>query len=288
MPYQDINEMLDSFDYVVNSYSGIQSKELSAIQANDINCLLETQVRSLEILKNGGLPWLIEPLRELQPLSFKVLEQYASDYFIGFQWWGRFEEKDRLIIYGFIIVKDKVVMIPNSSCLGDDGYKDFYPIDIQNSWLKHCAGWGLVESYTQFMDVATKLFRGIAGNRAFTRDIGVNHPDWVTTIIPGLREKLPNAFEEEDWDDPDNCYPLLRVVLDSREPDVQTKECDQLLIIEESTDRLLYWVKDFDYDNIAVITNPAEALDLYSSQTLLNLDKAEMPRFDFSPWAQQL
>ncbi|MCQ9329932.1 hypothetical protein, partial [Pelistega suis] len=54
----------EEFDYIVTDFSQLQEKEIAYIEGKAFS---DTQ-----LLKRGGKEWIIEPLRELQPLSYQV------------------------------------------------------------------------------------------------------------------------------------------------------------------------------------------------------------------------
>ncbi|MDO5679378.1 MAG: hypothetical protein Q4G54_03545 [Pelistega sp.] len=127
------------FDYVVSSYEDIQAKEIAEICTYS---KLSPEMSDTNILKNGGKEWLIEPFRGLQPLSYSVLQNHASDYMVGFRWIRKIPRpalpRNQLKHNGFLVINNTVLWVNIAFRI----YKEkSLPEAIENSWLKNASGW---------------------------------------------------------------------------------------------------------------------------------------------------
>ena len=59
---------------------------------------------------------------------------------------------------------------------------------------------------------------------------------------------------------------------------------DHLFVKTHDQDGLVYYIRDADVANMMILTDPAEAIDLYCEHVLLRKEG----RFDFRPWAVPL
>ncbi|WP_037588138.1 hypothetical protein, partial [Stenoxybacter acetivorans] len=258
-------EALQEFDYIVTNINQVKDKELSYIREN-INKSSDEKRSDLNILKLGGTPFLIEPLRLLQPLSYAVLAEHASEYHVGFYWW-RFPPNpnipvNRMHHFGFLVVKNRLIWVrykPDSPTAYYD-YNCLPPV-IKNSWFKNTSSWGVSDGVTPLV---VKLLPTDPYDMfsAFSHYFAVADKKWKKTIVPCVQEKIPNIYGKGKFEQ-------LRCFLDSRLPESNTLIGDQLYVVLDNDSQRIYWVKDFDFINIHYLENPAEALDAYCAHTLL-------------------
>ena len=277
-------EAKQEFDYIIDKYEDFGAKERDELIKQDRLHRSDTNV-----LLKGGKDWLIEPLRELQPLSFAALREHASDYMVGFRWRRTSPQpnspKDRLSHDGFFVVKGRVIW----ARYGYEGHSTPNIAEvIKQSWLDRSRGWGTTEDA-----VAVNPRQFISD--PFANWTPVSHfavlldESWEKTILPSLLEKIPNlyvtrmvpgegdGYYEDRW-------VSFRCFLDSRLPEDYSFIGDQLYVVDSNPDGRIYWIKDFDFKTVYYLNNPGEAIDAYSAHTLLQTPG----RFDFSPWAVKL
>jgi hypothetical protein len=95
---------------------------------------------------------------------------------------------------------------------------------------------------------------------------------WLAERIEGVEPKRKSA----SWTN-------FMLFLDSR-PEGKGKEGDQLFVKTHIHDGVIYHVKDADIENMRILSNPAEAIDLYCEHVLLEKEG----RFDFLPYTTQM
>ncbi|OFV49791.1 Uncharacterised protein [Oligella ureolytica] len=274
-------EAKQEFDYIIDKYEDFGERESLYIQAQ--NRLHRSDTNTL--LK-GGKDWLIEPLRDLQPLSFAVLQEHASNYMVGFRWERESPRpdlpKDQLFHDGFFVVKGRVIW----ARYGYESHSNPYIAEvIKKSWLARSRGWGTTE---MIVPVNQRQFicDSFSEWTPFSHVVALIDKNWEKTLLPSLREKIPNLYvtrtnphdgEEYEW-------VSFRCFLDSRLPEDYSFIGDQLYVVDSNPDGRIYWIKDFDFKTVYYLNNPGEAIDAYSAHTLLQTPG----RFDFSPWAVKL
>ena len=274
-------EAKQKFDYIIDKYEDFGEKERTYLIEKDWLDDSDTNV-----LLKGGKEWLIEPLRELQPLSFAVFQEHGSDYMVGFRWRRAIPRpdlpKDRLSHDGFFVVKGRVIW----ARYGYESHSNPYIAEvIKKSWLARSRGWGTTESVVP-VNQRQFICDSFSDWRSFGFHIKNVDKNWEKTLLPSLREKIPNLYvtrtnphdgEEYEW-------MSFRCFLDSRLPEDYSFIGDQLYVVDSNPDGRIYWIKDFDFKTVYYLNNPGEAIDAYSAHTLLQTPG----RFDFSPWAVKL
>ncbi|WP_037588142.1 hypothetical protein, partial [Stenoxybacter acetivorans] len=247
----------EEFDYIVSNINQVGKKELDYI--NDEDAYWQSD---LNILEAGGKDFLLEPLQTLQPLSYAVLSEYASEYYVGFQWFNMppipTVPINTMYHFGFLLVKNRLIWVNYKDCISAD-YLKCFPKNILDSWFKNSRSWGVSSTISPVN--LRLLLSGFGGASAFIYYLPIVDKNWKRNILPVLKEKIPDLYNGD--------YPKLRCFLDSRLPESKEIIGDQLYIVARGVSQKIYWVKDFDFINIHYLENPAEALDAYCAHTLL-------------------
>ncbi|NOL52187.1 hypothetical protein [Pelistega suis] len=270
-PILTFEKAKEEFDHIVTDFSQLQEKEIAYIESHGGWELSDTQ-----LLKGGGKEWIIEPLRELQPLSYQVLKEHASEYMVGFYWFRPVPHPacplSNMGHAGFLVVKDRVIWVRAHAQEIITGSINYFHPSIRESWLKRAGLWGVSPSVAAWYP--RMLVGGARFYLSFENYAELADRRWKKTILPILEEKIPQLYNDG--------WPTFRCFLDSSLPDDGSTIGDQLYILEEDPEKRVYWVKDCNFKQMYYLENPGEAIDAYSAHTLLQKEG----RFDFSPWAK--
>lgn len=281
-------------------YFDLLCSDLKDIPQAEIN-LLHSEERDYQIaaLNKGGKSWLIEPLSQLQPKSFSVLQEHASKYMVGLHWYssrGPSEPgKDSLSISTFFVVRDRIVSTrpPISTYEDEHQLNDFHckesllalPDALARSWLWRAGGWAIHSSLPGSVMVNRQLIGYPSGQwqsigkllRSFSRE-------WEKKYLPIVQQQIPDAvmMHYNPHDGSPSEWHSLRCFLDTRPEGLNGPYGDQFLVVDKHTDQLVYHIHNGDIKNIRILHNPGEAIDAYCAHTLLR----NPYRFDFMPWSE--
>ncbi|HZV62541.1 MAG TPA: hypothetical protein VFF75_09000 [Methylophilaceae bacterium] len=252
-------------------------------------------------LSKGGKPWLLEPLKELQPKSHAVLQEHASDYMVGFHWYssrGPFEQdKDSLSISSFFVVHERVISIrpPINTYEDEHLLEEFHckksllalPDVLARSWLWRAGGWAIHSSLPGSVMINRQLIGYPSGQwqsigkllRSFNRE-------WEKKYLKVVQQQIPDAVVTHlnPHDGSSSEWHSLRCFLDTRPEGLNGPYGDQFLVVDEHTDQVVYHIHNGDIKNLRILNNPGEAIDAYCAHTLLRIPG----RFDFMPWSEPI
>lgn len=283
------NNIPEVFDYVVDKYSLIKNKELIAINDRYIDDFLF-------ILKQGGRRFLLEPLQYLQPKSFKVLNESASEYQHGFLWDSIIPAphlpKTNFTSDAFFEVNGRLIFIDTpiwpDKYFGGDKRTEILPAVITNSWLKHGSGWGIGEQ-----PLPSTAFRQLIGNPYNWYSIeeallNYNPTSAKTHMLEIIKSKVPDVYvtHYNPHDGSPSEWCSMRCFLDTRPYDLAGNCGDQFFVVDSRTDKVVYHIHNGDVENLRILLPDAvgEAMDEYCAHTLLRTEG----RFDFLPYSQIL
>ena len=304
--------MTYSFDASDWHFSGIQEHEIASI----FSCITEDrneipEKESLYINKdnkgyyldgliNNGKEIMLEPLKILQPQSFHVLEEFSSNYKIGFRWFSLIPAphlpKDRLDIRGFFIVKGRVIFVNQSrydfleEASPNDESMSCLPEVIVNSWLKRAGGWAINTMPFPWLDSRQLIMHPHNSWKPIDTVLASFNDTWhQTTIMDNLKEKVPNLYSTrptQKEDDTAHEWCSMRCFLDTRPYGLDGNCGDQFFVVDSRTDKVVYHIHNGDVENLRVLIPDAvgEAMDEYCAHTLLRTKG----RFDFLPYSQIL
>lgn len=284
----------DYFDVLCTDIKEVPQTELDQLEREKKEYLVTA-------LSKGGKTWALEPLENLQPKSFAILQEHASDYMVGFHWYssrGPFEpEKDSLSISSFFVVRDRLVSIRPSNGTYEEEHllENFHckssllalPDVLAKSWLWRAGGWaihsslpGSVMMNRQLLGYPSYQWQSIGEVlRSFNRE-------WEKKYLELIQEKIPDAVvtHYNPHDGSPSEWHSLRCFLDTRPEGLNGPCGDQFLVVDEHTDQVVYHIHNGDIENIRILHNPGEAIDAYCAHTLLR----NPGRFDFMPWSEPL
>ncbi|AMC34373.1 hypothetical protein [Janthinobacterium sp. B9-8] len=269
---------------ICTRYTEVSKEELDYLHDSG-----EAGLTEIEFLKLGGKEWIIEPLKKLQPKSFAVLEQYASEFMVGIRWWNYFDE-DNLGVRGYFDIKDRIVHVGYPRRGKHEQGEDLdcihaLPDEISGSWLWRCGGWGIHPDALGSIMINSQLVGHPNGGwEPFENILAGFDKKWKKTLLPIVMERLPNAIETQynPYDGKPYQWTAFRCFLDTRPEGLSGKCGDQFFVIDSSRDKVVYHIHDGDVKNMRILKNPAEAIDAYCAHTLLRTEG----RFDFMPWSQ--
>lgn len=275
MTFYTFDKLKNQVDYIVNSFSKINDRELNAIYESEYN---DIDLKALDILQNRDFEYLIKPLEIYFPKSYKYLHKENIKFQVFFYWSETFSGKQTLTCNPFFVIKDRVYLItlPIYNCG-----------DIRTSIYKGLSEriGGIVCSGSYLPIWGTTLISEPTSWRSFDDYLGKKNKK---KVIQSIVSRIPYTYEEENVEAPQKYkvkgFPNLRVFLDSREPEEQQTEYDLLLTCYDY-DQNIYWVKNGDFENeLYILSNPETAIDDYMVHVLSQAEG----RFDFSPWATKL
>lgn len=273
-------------DTIIKLYQSIPESDFLYLQQND-----RLENSEIEFLGRGGKSWIIEPLRFLQPLSFAVLQEFASEYMVGFCWYGQFglPKKDVMNTTGFFEIKKRVVNVsfPIEGTYEDGKYLNelaALPDELSHSWLWRCSNWCIADDPLGSVMTNRQLIGHPNGGwEPFDNILAEFDRQWKKKLLPLVLNKIPNAYitHYNPYNGKPYQWASLRCFLDTRPFGLSGKCGDQFFVLDTSYDKIVYHIHDGDVANLRILNNPAQAIDEYCAHTLLRTEG----RFDFLPWS---
>lgn len=289
-----------SFTDIRQNYFEVICSRTEDVPQKEINELKrENNENYMAALSKGGKAWLIEPLHNLQPQSFAVLEEHASDYMVGFHWYGKFglPVKDTMLTQHFFEVCGRLLSLRAiiSTYEEDSLFDKFYckeslqslPDVLAKSWLWRTGGWAIHNSIPGSVMNNRQLIGHPSGQwSSIGKLLRSFNPSWEKKYLPVVQEQIPDTVvtHYNPHDGSPSEWHALRCFLDTRPEGLNGPCGDQFLVVDFHTDQTVYHIHDGDVKNIRILQSPSEAIDAYCAHTLLRTPG----RFDFMPWSEPL
>lgn len=240
-----------------------------------------------------GKDWFIEPLREFQPLSYAVLAE--SSLLCGYH--SRYSDcppnpGNHASCLEVLLVRDRAIRLDrfNTGAPEDNGIVGFagdaYPEFLLRSWWYRLAGYKILR----------ELPTGHDGDWAAPLLVGPYYGTGINDLVVALgaqakREYMPVLKEMFGAATVTKKFQTGRVALlcflDTRPPLTLPRPLgDQLLVRMDRSDKVIYHVRECQFDKMRVMepATLAECLDRYFEHVLTRA-KGE---FDFMPYSRPL
>ncbi len=271
MAFYNLSNLENDFDYIVNSYTDIQKRELHYIENNKLSV---RKKNCLDVLQHQKFSDLIKLMGNFFPKTFNLLIMKNPQIQVAF----KFYDEDDIVFYPFIAVKNRVYWITLPA----------YSVGNIRESISHgiCSKLGGLFCTDTLTPIwGQTLISEPTSWQSFDDYLGKRN---TKKVIQAIVSRIPYAYEEENVDSPQKYkvkgFPNLRVFLDSREPGEKQTEYDLLLTCYDY-DQNIYWVKNGNFENeLYILSNPETAIDEY----MVHVFSQAEGRFDFSPWSTKL
>lgn len=240
-----------------------------------------------------GKDWVIDPLRECQPRSYAVLAE--SSLLCGYH--SRYDDGppnpgNHASCLEVLLVRDRAIRLDrfNTGSPEENGIVGFagdaYPEFLLRSWWYRLAGYKFLR----------ELPTGYDGDWAAPLLVGPYYGTGINDLVAALgaqakREYMPVLKEMFGADAVTKKFQTNRVALmcflDTRPPLTLPRQLgDQLLVRMDRSDKVIYHVRECQFDKMRVMepSTLAECLDRYFEHVLTR-GKGE---FDFMPYSRPL
>ena len=242
----------------------------------------------------GKKSWVLEPLENLQPHSFKVFQEKGSPLLLGLELIPdplnpNSQPKPSPHLY-FDVCERMIEVRPT---FAGSTYEDgndcsgtllSIPEELAKSWLWRTDGWRIPSELPEYVMTNRQLighpFSSWKKTDSYLDTLGRGYKKkYLSKII----EMFPDTLIKPKTPYEKNLY-CFECFLDTRPSNINGPVGDQFFVCSTRQDKIVYHIHRGDVDNIRVLHNPAEAIDRYCAHTLLRTPS----EFDFMPWSEPL
>lgn len=240
---------------------------------------------------NQGKEWIIAPLKNLQPHSFRAFQDTVGPLLLGIVLIKDLMNPEGPPLVAPVLFFDAagrmIEVKPRFSGStyedGDDCFGSLLslPDELAKSWLWRTDGWRIPSEPFQ----GPLVTRGLIGHPTSGWKDTDTYLDslghgWKKKYLPKIVGRFPDSVTNKNG----IKRFKFRCFLDTRPAGLGGPVGDQFFVCSTRQDQIVYHIRQGNVDDIHILRNPGEAIDLYCAHILLR----HSGEFDFSPWSEPL
>ncbi|WP_123770748.1 hypothetical protein [Vulcaniibacterium tengchongense] len=245
-----------------------------------------------------GKDWIVEPLKELQPYSYRAFQEVVGPLLLGIVLIKDLKNPDGPPLVTPVMFFDasgRMVQVRPAFAGGtyEDGRDTIrgtlqsLPAALARSWLWRTNGWRMPSEPFQGPLINRRLvchpMQGWASIEDVLKTYDPKRWKWMmNTILKRFPDAVVTHYHPDDGSPSE--WTQMRCFLDTRPPGVNGPVGDQFFVFDEHRDQTVYHIHRGDIDSIRILRDPADAIDRYCAHTL----RRHPGEFDFSPWSEPL
>ncbi|RPE77169.1 hypothetical protein EDC50_2430 [Vulcaniibacterium tengchongense] len=242
--------------------------------------------------------WVVEPLKELQPYSYRAFQEAVGPLLLGVVLIKNLiRPEDPPLVRPIMFFDATGRMIEVFPTFLGGSYEDGHdtvrgtlqslPAALARSWLWRTNGWRMPSEPFQGPLINRRLvchpMQGWASIEDVLKTYDPKRWKWMmNTILKRFPDAVVTHYHPDDGSPSE--WTQMRCFLDTRPPGVSGPVGDQFFVFDEHRDQTVYHIHRGDIDNIRILRDPADAIDRYCAHTL----RRHPGEFDFSPWSEPL